>query len=97
MAIPADQQILHVVPQEYVVDGQEGIQDPIGMSGVRLEAKVHMVTGTLSAAQNLYKCVERCGLTVERLVLQHLASADAVLSADERDLGICLVDIGGGT
>ena len=97
MAIPADQQILHVVPQEYVVDGQEGIQDPIGMSGVRLEAKVHMVTGTLSAAQNLYKCVERCGLTVERLVLQHLASADAVLSPDERDLGICLVDIGGGT
>lgn len=97
MAIPADQQILHVVPQEFVVDGQEGIQDPIGMSGVRLEAKVHMVTGTLSAAQNLYKCVERCGLTVERLVLQHLASADAVLSPDERDLGICLVDIGGGT
>jgi len=97
MAIPADQQILHVVPQEYVVDGQEGIQDPIGMSGVRLEAKVHMVTGTLSAAQNLYKCVERCGLTVEKLVLQHLASSDAVLSPDERDLGVCVVDIGGGT
>lgn len=97
MAIPADQQILHVVPQEYVVDGQEGIQDPVGMSGVRLEAKVHMVTGTLSAAQNLYKCVERCGLTVEKLVLQHLASSDAVLSADERDLGVCVVDIGGGT
>ncbi len=97
MAIPADQQILHVVPQEYVVDGQEGILDPIGMSGVRLEAKVHMVTGTLSAAQNLYKCVERCGLTVEKLVLQHLAASDAVLSPDERDLGVAVVDIGGGT
>ena len=97
LAIPADQQILHVVPQEFVVDGQEGILDAIGMSAVRLEAKVHMVTGTLSAAQNLYKCVERCGLTVERLVLQHLASSDAVLSPDERDLGVAVVDIGGGT
>jgi len=97
LAIPADQQILHVIPQEFVVDGQEGILDPIGMSAVRLEAKVHMVTGTLSAAQNLYKCVERCGLTVEKLVLQHLASSDAVLSPDERDLGVAVVDIGGGT
>ncbi|MDB5985393.1 MAG: cell division protein FtsA [Nevskia sp.] len=97
LAIPADQQVLHVVPQEYVVDGQEGIHDPVGMSAVRLEAKVHMVTGTLSAAQNLYKCVERCGLTVEKLVLQHLASSDAVLSPDERDLGVCVIDIGGGT
>lgn len=97
LAIPADQQILHVVPQEFVVDGQEGIHDPVGMSAVRLEAKVHMVTGTLSAAQNLYKCVERCGLTVEKLVLQHLASAEAVLSPDERDLGVAVVDIGGGT
>ncbi|MDE0853213.1 MAG: cell division protein FtsA [Nevskia sp.] len=97
LAIPADQQILHVIPQEFVVDGQEGILDPVGMSAVRLEAKVHMVTGTLSAAQNLYKCVERCGLTVEKLVLQHLASADAVLSPDERDLGVAVVDIGGGT
>ncbi|MBL6750150.1 MAG: cell division protein FtsA [Nevskia sp.] len=97
MAIPADQQILHVVPQEFVVDGQEGIHDPVGMSAVRLEAKVHMVTGTLSAAQNLYKCVERCGLTVEKLVLQHLASSEAVLSPDERDLGVAVVDIGGGT
>jgi cell division protein FtsA len=97
LAIPADQQILHVIPQEFVVDGQEGILDPVGMSAVRLEAKVHMVTGTLSAAQNLYKCVERCGLTVEKLVLQHLASSDAVLSPDERDLGVAVVDIGGGT
>ncbi|MDR3415687.1 MAG: cell division protein FtsA [Nevskia sp.] len=97
LAIPADQQILHVIPQEFVVDGQEGIHDPVGMSAVRLEAKVHMVTGTLSAAQNLYKCVERCGLTVEKLVLQHLASADAVLSPDERELGVAVVDIGGGT
>lgn len=97
LAIPADQQVLHVVPQEYVVDGQEGIHDPVGMSAVRLEARVHMVTGTLSAAQNLYKCVERCGLTVEKLVLQHLASSDAVLSPDERDLGVCVIDIGGGT
>ena len=97
LAIPADQQILHVVPQEFVVDGQEGIHEPVGMSAVRLEAKVHMVTGTLSAAQNLYKCVERCGLTVEKLVLAHLASSDAVLSSDERDLGVAVVDIGGGT
>jgi cell division protein FtsA len=97
LAIPADQQILHVIPQEFVVDGQEGIHDPVGMSAVRLEAKVHMVTGTLSAAQNLYKCVERCGLTVEKLVLNHLASSDAVLSPDERDLGVAVVDIGGGT
>lgn len=97
LAIPADQQILHVIPQEFVVDGQEGIHDPVGMSAVRLEAKVHMVTGTLSAAQNLYKCVERCGLTVEKLVLAHLASSDAVLSPDERDLGVAVVDIGGGT
>lgn len=97
VAIPADQQILHVVPQEFVVDGQEGIQDPVGMSAVRLECKVHMVTGTVSAAQNLYKCVERCGLTVERLMLPHLASAEAVLALDERELGVAVVDIGAGT
>lgn len=97
MAIPADQQILHVVPQEFVVDGQEGIHDPVGMSAVRLECKVHMVTGTVSAAQNLYKCVERCGLTVEKLVLPHLASSEAVLGPDERDLGVAVVDIGAGT
>jgi cell division protein FtsA len=97
LAIPADEQTLHVVPQEFVVDGQEGIHDPVGMNAVRLEAKVHVVLGKLSAAQNLYKCVERCGLTVEKLVLQHLASADAVLAPDERELGVALVDIGAGT
>jgi len=97
VAIPADQQILHVVPQEFVVDGQEGIHDPVGMSAVRLESKVHMVTGTVSAAQNLYKCVERCGLTVERLVLPHLAASEAVLSPDERELGVAVIDIGAGT
>lgn len=97
MAIPADQKVLHVVPQEFVVDGQEGIQEPVGMFGVRLEAKVHIVTGSVSAAQNLQKCVESCGLAVERLCLQHMASAAAVLQSDERELGICVVDIGGGT
>ncbi|HWU68381.1 MAG TPA: cell division protein FtsA [Stenotrophobium sp.] len=97
IAIPADQKILHVVPQEFVVDGQDGIHEPVGMSGVRLEAHVHMVTGSLSAAQNLYKCVESCGLRVDKLILQHLAASDAVLMPDERDLGVCMVDIGGGT
>lgn len=97
MAIPADQRILHVIPQEFVVDGREGIHEPAGMFGVRLEAKVHMVTGSVSAAQNIYKCVETCGLKVDKLILQHMASAYAVLLPDERDLGICMVDIGGGT
>ena len=97
IAIPADQKILHVIPQEFVVDGREGIQDPIGMHGVRLEAKVHMVTGSISAAQNIYKCVESCGLRVDKLILQHLASSYATLLPDERDLGVCMVDIGGGT
>ncbi len=97
IAIPADQKILHVIPQEFVVDGREGIQDPIGMHGVRLEAKVHVVTGSISAAQNIYKCVESCGLKVDKLILQHLASSYATLLPDERDLGVCLIDIGGGT
>lgn len=97
MAIPADQKVLHVVPQEFVVDGQEGIQEPVGMFGVRLEAKVHIVTGSVSAAQNLQKCVESCGLHVDKLCLNHLASAYAVLQPDERELGICMIDIGGGT
>lgn len=96
-AIPADQKILHVVPQEFIVDGQDGIHEPIGMAGVRLEAHVHMVTGSLSAIQNIYKCVESCGLRIEKLILQHLASSCAVLLPDERDLGVCMVDIGGGT
>jgi cell division protein FtsA len=97
VAIPADQKILHVLPQEFIIDGQEGIRDPIGMSGVRLEAKVHIVTGAESAAQNIIKCVQRCGLTVEDIVLEQLASSFAVLTDDEKDLGICIVDIGGGT
>ena len=97
LAIPADQQILHVLPQEFVVDGQEGIRDPIGMSGVRLEAKVHIVTGAESAAQNIEKCIKRCGLEVEDVVLEQLASSFAVLTDDEKDLGVCMVDIGGGT
>jgi cell division protein FtsA len=97
VAIPADQRILHVLPQEFVIDGQEGIRDPIGMSGVRLEAKVHIVTGAESAAQNIIKCVQRCGLAVEDIVLEQLASSFACLTDDEKELGVCLVDIGGGT
>ena len=97
MAIPADQKILHVLPQEFIIDGQEGIRDPIGMSGVRLEAKVHIVTGADSAAQNIEKCVQRCGLEVDDVVLEQLASSFAVLTEDEKELGVCLVDIGGGT
>jgi cell division protein FtsA len=97
VAIPADQKILHILPQEFVIDNQEGIKEPIGMSGVRLEAKVHMVTGAVSAAQNIVKCIRRCGLDVDDIILEQLASSYAVLTDDERDLGICLVDIGGGT
>ena len=95
--IPTDQQILHVLNQEFVIDGQEDVREPLGMSGVRLEVKVHIVTGAVSAAQNIMKCVRRCGLEVNDLILQPLASALAVLSEDEKDLGVCLVDIGGGT
>jgi cell division protein FtsA len=97
VAIPADQRILHVLPQEFLVDSQEGIREPIGMSGIRLEAKVHLVTGAVNAAQNIVKCVQRCGLDVEDVVLEQLASSYSVLTDDEKDLGICLVDTGGGT
>jgi len=97
IAIPADQHILHVLPQEYVIDSQEGIKYPIGMSGVRLEAKVHLVTASNSAAQNITKCIQQCGLQVEDIVLEQVASSYSVLSDDERDLGVCLIDIGGGT
>ncbi|MEJ2060769.1 MAG: cell division protein FtsA [Gammaproteobacteria bacterium] len=97
VAIPADQQLLHVLPQEYVIDDQEGIHEPVGMSGVRLEAKVHIVTGAGSAVQNIIKCVRRCGLEADDVVLEQLASSYAVLNEDEKDLGVCLVDIGGGT
>jgi cell division protein FtsA len=95
--IPTDQQILHVLRQEFIIDGQEDVREPLGMSGVRLEVKVHIVTGAVSAAQNIVKCVRRCGLEVNDLILQPLASSRAVLSEDEKDLGVCLVDIGGGT
>lgn len=97
VAIPADQKILHVLPQEFLIDDQEGIKEPIGMSGVRLEAKVHLVTGAISAAQNIVKCVEGCGLNVDDIILEQLASSFSVLSDDEKELGVCLVDIGGGT
>ncbi len=97
VAIPADQKILHILPQEYIIDNQEGIREPIGMSGVRMEAKVHLVTGAVSAAQNVVKCVERCGLAVDDIILEQIASANAVLLDDEKELGVCLVDIGGGT
>ena len=97
VAIPADQKILHILPQEYVIDSQEGIKEPLGMSGVRLEAKVHLVTCAVNAAQNIEKCIQRCGLVVEDIILEQLASSYAVLTDDERELGVCLVDIGGGT
>ncbi len=97
VAIPADQKILHILPQEFIIDGQEGIQEPIGMAGVRLEAQVHLVTCAVSAEQNILKCVRRCGLEVDDVILQPLASSRAVLTPDEQDLGVCLLDIGGGT
>ena len=97
VAIPADQRILHILPQEFLIDNQEGILDPIGMSGVRLEAKVHMVTGAVSAAQNIVKCIQRCGLEVDDIVLEQLASSYSVLTEDEKELGACIIDIGGGT
>src|SRR5690349_22472096 len=95
--IPTDQQVLHILTQEFIIDGQEDVREPIGMSGIRLEVKVHIVTGAVSAAQNIVKCVRRCGLEVNDLILQPLASSRAVLSEDEKDLGVCLLDIGGGT
>jgi len=97
VAIPADQRILHILPQEFIIDEQEGIREPIGMSGVRLEAKVHLVTGSVGAAQNIIKCVRRCGLEVDDIILEQLASSYSVLTDDEKELGVCLVDIGGGT
>ena len=97
VAIPADQRVLHILPQEYVIDSQEGIREPLGMSGVRLEAKVHLVTCATNASQNIEKCIRRCGLEVEDVILEQLASSYSVLTEDEKELGVCLVDIGGGT
>lgn len=95
--VAADQKILHVLPQEYVIDNQGGIRQPIGMSGVRLEAHVHVVTAALSATQNISKCVSRCGLVIDELIMQPLAASFSALTQDEKDLGVCLVDIGAGT
>ena len=95
--LPSDRQVIHVLPQEYIVDEQDGIKEPIGMAGVRLEARVHMVTVASSCVANVTKCAERCGLYIDELVLQPLASANAVLSADEKEIGAVLIDIGGGT
>jgi len=97
VAISTDQKILHVLPQQFLIDEQEGIREPIGMSGVRLEVDVHMVTGAESAVQNIIKCIHRCDLAVDEIILEQLASSYAVLTDDEKELGVCLVDIGGGT
>ena len=97
VAIPFDREILHILPMEYIVDGHDGIKDPCGMSGVRLEAKVHIITGAVTSVQNLIKCCQRAGLDVIDIVLQSMASAESVLNEDEKELGVGLVDIGGGT
>ena len=97
VAMPADRRILHVIPQEFIVDGQDGVADPIGMSGIRLEANVHIITGLVSAAKNVYRCIEKAGYEVADIVLEPLASSYAVLHDDEKEIGVALVDIGGGT
>lgn len=95
--VPPDREIIHVIPQEFILDGQDGIKEPLGMSGVRLEARVHIVTGAVASAQNIIKCINRCGLDVGDIILEQLASAETVLTSDEKELGVCLLDIGGGT
>ncbi|MFL2964008.1 MAG: cell division protein FtsA, partial [Methylophilaceae bacterium] len=97
ITLPPDQQVLHTLVQEYIIDDQYDIREPRGMSGMRLEVKVHIVSGAIAAAQNIVKCIKRSGLDVMELILQPLASADAVLTNDEKELGVCLIDIGGGT
>lgn len=97
IAIPMDREVLHVLPQEYIIDNQDGIKTPLGISGVRLEAKVHIVTAAVTSAQNIVKCVNKAGLNVQDIVLEQLASSESVLSADEKELGVALIDIGGGT
>ena len=97
VAIPSDQKVLHTLAQDYMIDSQGGVREPLGMSGVRLEARVHVVTCAINASQNIEKCVRRCGLEIEEVILEQLASANAVLTEDEKELGVCLVDIGGGT
>ena len=97
VAIPMDREILHVLPQEFIVDSQDGIKDPLGMSGVRLEAEVHIITGLVTSAQNIVKSINRAGLQMAEMILQPLASSEAVLTPEERELGVVMVDIGGGT
>ena len=97
LSLPSDQQTLHIIEQEFTIDGQEGIKKPLGMSGMKLEVEVHIVIGAVAAVQNILKCVHRCGLEVSEMILQPLASSKAVLAEDEKELGVCLVDIGGGT
>ncbi len=97
VAIPMDREVIHVIAQEFIIDEQDGIREPLGMSGVRLEAKIHIVTAAVTSAQNIVKCANRAGLNVMDIVLEPMASAEAVLADDERELGVCLVDIGGGT
>jgi len=97
VAIPMDREVIHVIPQEFIIDDQDGIREPLGMSGVRLEAQIHVVTAAVTSAQNIVKCANKAGLNVVDIVLEPLASAQAVLASDERDLGVCMIDIGGGT
>lgn len=97
VAIPLDREVIHIIPQEYMIDGEDGIRDPIGMNGLRLESKVHIVTGAVSSAQNIVKCANKAGLNVAEICLEPIASSEAVLTQDEKDLGVLLVDIGGGT
>ncbi len=97
MAIPNDQRILHVLPQDYIIDGQDGIREPEGMCGARMEARVHMITGSVSVVQNIAKCIRLCGLEVDHIIAEQVASSESVLTEDERELGVCMIDIGGGT
>lgn len=97
VSIPLDREVIHVIPQQFIVDDQDGVKDPVGMSGIRLEAKVHIVTGAVTSAQNIIKCCNRAGLNVSDIILQQLASSEATLSTDEKELGVVLLDIGGGT
>ncbi|MEK7846809.1 MAG: cell division protein FtsA, partial [Nitrospinota bacterium] len=97
VAIPPDREVIHIIPQEFILDGQEGIKEPLGMTGIRLEAKVHIVTGAVTSAQNIIRSVNKAGLEVKDIVLEQIASSDAVLDRDEKELGVAMVDIGGGT
>ena len=97
VAIPMDREVIHVIPQEFIIDDQDGIREPLGMSGVRMEAKIHIVTAAVTSAQNIVKCANKAGLNVVDIVLEPLASAEAVLAGDERDLGVCQIEHGGGT